>query len=181
MPMKTFIESYLCPSLRIALAGFCIGRSSECFSCKGIGPSMEQKWTYTKCKPNRELMNHQICSHGKCYTTNDHVWLMTIWQMQWNLTSAQPKPATSLIARTASRATCKMWRRRSRRVAGKNFIWVINAPHTHLITLLFIQARSWHAKRWWIRIPSLNWIARQLNKTARTSSPIKRRSSLCKC
>ena len=102
MPMKTFIESYLCPSLRIALAGFCIGRPSDCFSCKGTGPTMEQKWTYTKCKPNRELLNHQICSHGEYYIYRGKILNYPIDAMKHDFCPTETSDFTNCPYRIAS-------------------------------------------------------------------------------
>ena len=65
MPMKVFIDQYLCPSMRLALSGFCVGRDSECLRCGTMSSAASDLWSYTKCKPNRNLAAHEICSNGK--------------------------------------------------------------------------------------------------------------------
>ena len=81
--MKKFIESFLCPSMRIALAGFCFGRGAECFSCKSIVADSNAVWSYTKCKPNRNLLNHQICSRGKYQTLDNPILLGAVTEFVW--------------------------------------------------------------------------------------------------
>ena len=66
MPMKTFVEEFLCPALRSTLDIFCQGRSAKCFSCDlNNHVASTHSWRHTRCKANHHLEPEEVCSMGK--------------------------------------------------------------------------------------------------------------------
>ena len=80
LSMKQLITKQLCPFLRYEILSdnpsLCRGRQQPCFECQSH-PGNPEKWDTLKCRPNDNLMSHQVCSKGWLIVTCLLVFLLS--------------------------------------------------------------------------------------------------------